>query len=92
MCCIVANLFVCAVATARATADPAHPLRGALMAPVAKHHAAITDPVEFGTLLRSIEVYSGQPVRPFVTDTFPGKEHATPRVLAGTRPADSADQ
>ncbi len=56
------RVFRYAVATARATADPAQPLLGALVAPVAKHHAAITDPVLFGKLLRSIEGYSGQPV------------------------------
>jgi len=37
-------------------------LLGALTAPVAKHHAAITDPVAFGELLRAIADYSGQPV------------------------------
>ena len=56
------RVFRYAVATARATVDPAHPLLGALIAPVAKHHAAITDPVAFGGLLRAIEGYSGQPV------------------------------
>lgn len=56
------RVFRYAVATARASVDPAQPLQGALVAPVAKHHAAITDPVAFGKLLRSIEIYSGQPV------------------------------
>ena len=56
------RVFRYAVATARAAADPAQPLAGALVAPVAKHHAAITDPVAFGALLRSIDKYSGQPV------------------------------
>jgi len=56
------RVFRYAVATARATVDPAQPLLGALTAPVAKHHAAITDPIAFGKLLRSIETYSGQPV------------------------------
>ena len=56
------RVFRYAVATARAAADPAQPLLGALVAPVAKHHSAITDPVAFGKLLRSIESYSGQPV------------------------------
>jgi hypothetical protein len=56
------RVFRYAVATARASVDPAHPLQGALISPVAKHHAAITDPVAFGRLLRSIEGYSGQPV------------------------------
>ena len=56
------RVFRYAVATARASVDPAQPLQGALVSPVAKHHAAITDPIVFGKLLRSIETYSGQPV------------------------------
>ncbi len=56
------RVFRYAVATARATVDPAQPLQGALVSPVVKHHAAITDPIAFGKLLRSIEAYSGQPV------------------------------
>ena len=56
------RVFRYAVATARASVDPAQPLHGALVSPVAKHHAAITDPIAFGKLLRSIETYSGQPV------------------------------
>ncbi|MEO6359500.1 MAG: integrase arm-type DNA-binding domain-containing protein [Sphingomicrobium sp.] len=56
------RVFRYAVATARAATDPAQPLLGALVSPVAKHHAAITDPVAFGGLLRAIEGYTGQPV------------------------------
>lgn len=56
------RVFRYAVATARATTDPAQPLKGALVSPVAKHHAAITDPVAFGGLLRAIDGYTGQPV------------------------------
>jgi integrase len=56
------RVFRYAVATARASADPAQPLAGALVSPVAKHHAAITDAVAFGALLRSIEAYAGQPI------------------------------
>ena len=56
------RVFRYAVATARATTDPAQPLKGALVSPVAKHHAAITDPVAFGGLLRAIEGYTGQPI------------------------------
>lgn len=36
-------------------------LRGALIAPKVKHHAAITDPQEIGALLRAIEDYRGAP-------------------------------
>ena len=56
------RVFRHAVATARATTDPAQPLKGALVSPAAKHHAAITDPTAFGGLLRAIEGYTGQPV------------------------------
>jgi integrase len=56
------RVFRYAVATGRASADPAQPLRGALIAPVAKHYAAITDRAELGRLLRAIEGYSGEPV------------------------------
>ena len=56
------RVFRYAVATARASFDPAQPLLGALTSPVAKHHAAITDPVAFGGLLRAIASYSGQPI------------------------------
>lgn len=56
------RVFRYAVVTARATVDPAQPLQGALVAPIAKHHAAIIDPAAFGGLLRAIEAYSGQPV------------------------------
>lgn len=56
------RVFRYAVITARASADPAQPLQGALVAPTVTHHAAIIDPVAFGGLLRSIECYSGQPV------------------------------
>ena len=56
------RVFRYAVATARASVDPAQPLQGALVSPLTKHHAAITDPIAFGKLLRSIETYAGQPV------------------------------
>ena len=59
------RVFRYAVATARASLDPAQPLQGALVSPVAKHHAAITDPVAFGGLLRAIEGYTGQPATCF---------------------------
>lgn len=59
------RVFRYAVATARATLDPAQPLQGALVSPVAKHHAAITDPIAFGGLLRAIEDYTGQPATCF---------------------------
>lgn len=48
-----------AVATLRADRDPAQLLRGALTAPVSRHHAAITDPEPLGALLRVIDGYPG---------------------------------
>lgn len=50
-----------AVATTRARANPAADLRGALVAPQVKHHAAIIEPIALGGLLRSIEGFQGQP-------------------------------
>lgn len=56
------RVFRYAVATGRASNDPAQPLRGALIAPVARHYAAITDEAELGCLLRAIETYQGEPI------------------------------
>ncbi len=56
------RVFRYAVATGRAESDPAQPLRGALVAPIAKHYAAITDRTKLGELLRAIDGYSGEPV------------------------------
>ena len=65
------RVFRYAVATARATADPAAALRGALTAPVAKHHAAILDPKGVGALLRAIDGYDGQPMTQFALRLAP---------------------
>lgn len=42
--------------------DPSRDLRGAVMLPVAKHRAAVTDPKKLGALLRAFETYKGTPV------------------------------
>lgn len=55
------RVFRYAVATARAERDPAQLLIGALTSPKVKHFAAITDPTEFGALLRAIGDYQGDP-------------------------------
>lgn len=55
------RVFRYAIATARANGDPAAALRGALASPIVKHHAAITNSVEFGRLLWAIDGYSGEP-------------------------------
>lgn len=54
------RIFRYAVATARAEHDPAQMLQGALISPPANHFAAITDPKEFGKLLRAIDGYEGE--------------------------------
>jgi integrase len=55
------RVFRYAVATARATTDPAQPLMGALTSPTARHYAAILEPKKVGALLKAIDEYSGQP-------------------------------
>lgn len=55
------RVFRYAVATARADRDPAQLLIGALTTAKVKHFAAITDPAEFGALLRAIGDYQGDP-------------------------------
>lgn len=55
------RVFRYAVATARATSDPAQPLIGALTAPKPRHYAAILEPKKLGSLLRAIDQYGGQP-------------------------------
>lgn len=58
----VGRVFRYAVATTRAKRDIAADLRGALVAPTVKNHAAIIDPVAVGALLRAIDGFDGQPV------------------------------
>ena len=65
------RVFRYAVATARASDDPAHMLLGALVPPKAKHHAAITDPKALGELLRAIDGYRGQPATLFALRLAP---------------------
>jgi integrase len=55
------RVFRYSAATARAERDPAQLLMGALTAPTVKHFSAITDPAEFGGLLRAIDDYQGDP-------------------------------
>ncbi|UZF93172.1 tyrosine-type recombinase/integrase [Bosea sp. NBC_00550] len=56
----IGQVFRYAIATARAENDPTFGLRGALIAPVVTHRAAITSPKHFGELLRAIEGFTGQ--------------------------------
>lgn len=57
------RVFRYAVVTGRAEADPAAMLRGALIAPKVKHHAAPIDPAKVGDVLRAIDTYTtGAPI------------------------------
>lgn len=58
----IGQVFRYAIVTGRAERDISVDLRGALAPIVTAHHAAITDPLAIGHLLRAIDGYSGQPV------------------------------
>lgn len=55
------QVFRYAVATGRATRDPSADLRGALPPVKGEHFAAVTEPVQVGAILRSINDYQGTP-------------------------------
>jgi integrase len=55
------QVFRYAVLEGKATSDPTTALRKALKAPTGKHHAAVTDPLKIGELLRAIDGFTGQP-------------------------------
>jgi integrase len=52
---IAGQIFRYAIATGRADRDPSADLKGALMSPVKKHFAAITEPKEVGKLMLAID-------------------------------------
>jgi integrase len=54
-------VFRFAIATGRATRDISVDLRGALIAPKVKHHAAIIEPSGIGALLKAIDGFDGHP-------------------------------
>lgn len=56
---ICSQVFRYAIATARATRDPAADLKGALKPVKTQHFASITDPDKIGALLRAIDGYTG---------------------------------
>jgi integrase len=58
---VIGQVFRYAIATARADNDPTFGLKGALMAPVVTHRAALTDRKAFGGLLRAVWGYEGTP-------------------------------
>ena len=65
------RVFQYAVITRRCSSDPAHPLRGALLAPVAKQYAAITDPAALGKLLEAIDHFDGFPASRYALKILP---------------------
>lgn len=65
------RVFLYGFATGRCTSDPATILRGALVAPVAKSYAAITDPQEVGALLRAIDAFDGFPASHYALKILP---------------------
>lgn len=65
------RVFRYAVVTGRCTNDPAQSLQGALVAPVSKPYAAITDPAELGELLRKIDAYDGYPAGSYALKLLP---------------------
>jgi integrase len=59
------------VITGRVDRDPCADLRGALTPVKTKNHAAITDPIKVGELLRAIDGYEGQPSTAFALKLAP---------------------
>lgn len=56
---VLGQVFRYAKQTRRVSENPALDLKGALKPKVTIHHAAITEPAEFGKLLRAIDNYEG---------------------------------
>jgi integrase len=57
----IVSVFRYGVVTLRATTDPTFALRGALLKVKVKHRAAITDELQLGALMKSIDEYDGWP-------------------------------
>jgi integrase len=58
---VLGTVFRYAIVTLRAASDPTLALRGALLKPLVKHRAAITDERELGALMAAIDEYDGWP-------------------------------
>ena len=56
---LVGQVMRYAIATGRADADPTPALRGALRPVTVRHHAAVTELVDLGAMLRAFESYTG---------------------------------
>lgn len=65
------RVFRYAFATLRTDRNPADILRGALIVPRVKHHAAILEPKKVGELLRAIDGYEGRPENRFALQLAP---------------------
>jgi len=55
----ISRVFRFAVATGRATGDPARDLIGAIPTAVEKHFAAITEPIKVAEMLRAFDAFTG---------------------------------
>lgn len=55
----ISAIFDYAIASARASGNPAHHFRGAMTPPPTRHFPAITEPTQVGELLRAIDGYRG---------------------------------
>lgn len=65
------RVFRYGFATLRTEQNPADILRGALIVPKTKHHAAIVQPAKVGQLLRDIDGYAGRPETIFALKLAP---------------------
>ncbi|WP_129649535.1 tyrosine-type recombinase/integrase [Peristeroidobacter agariperforans] len=65
------EVFRYAIATGRAERDPTGDLRGALAPVVVRNHAAITEPMKIGQLVRAIYGYQGQPATEYALKLLP---------------------
>lgn len=65
------RVFRYGVATGRCKSDPAALLQGALVAPKARHYAAILEPSKLGELLRAVDAYTGNPITRFALQITP---------------------
>lgn len=59
---LASRVFRYAIATGRATSNPADSLVGALEQPQTRHFASMTDPAQISDLLRAMYSYQGAPV------------------------------
>lgn len=68
---VISRVFRYGIATGRAKHDVARDLRGAIIVPKMKHHAAITRPKEVGVLLRAIDECSCHAITKFALRMTP---------------------